>query len=213
MLAEGKVTASDIRKIARTIAEFHLKAERGRTISRYGSITAIRRNWEENFRQIGEFVNISLAKKDLHMITHWVENFMARNQPLFAERVSRGFIRDCDGDIHLENICLTTHVCIFDCIKFNTHFRYTDTSADIAFFLMDLDYHDRKEFSDLFLDEYIKATGDREVLRPLDFYKIYRAVVRGKVESLKMLDPDIPAADEIMQKRKPGDISGSPGDM
>ena len=46
MLAEGKVTASDIRKIARTIAEFHLKAERGRTISRYGSITAIRRNWK-----------------------------------------------------------------------------------------------------------------------------------------------------------------------
>ena len=116
MLAEGKVSASDIRKIARTIAEFHLNAERGRTISRYGSITAIRRNWEENFRQIGEFVNISLAKKDLHMITLWVETFMARNQALFAERVSRGFIRDCDGDIHLENICLTSHVCIFDCI-------------------------------------------------------------------------------------------------
>src|SRR5208337_1664065 len=34
LLAEGKVTASDIRKIARTIAEFHLNAERGRTISR-----------------------------------------------------------------------------------------------------------------------------------------------------------------------------------
>jgi uncharacterized protein len=202
LLAEGKVTASDIRKIARTIAEFHLNAERGRTISRYGSITAIRRNWEENFRQIGEFVNISLAKKELHMITQWVETFMARNQALFAERVSRGFIRDCDGDIHLENICLTSNVCIFDCIEFNSRFRYTDTAADIAFFLMDLDYHYKKEFSDVFLDEYIKATGDREVLRPLDFYKIYRAVVRGKVESLKMIDRDIPAADRDNAKEK-----------
>jgi len=202
MLEKGKITASDIRKIARTIAKFHLNAERGRTIDRYGRCATIRRNWEENFRQIEDFVDISLADKELTMIKRWVESFLAQNQTLFAERVSHGFIRDCDGDIHLENICLTSRVCIFDCIEFNSRFRYTDTAADIAFFLMDLDFHDKKVFSDLFLDEYIKATGDRDVVRLLDFYKIYRAVVRGKVESLKMLDPDIPAADRDNAKEK-----------
>jgi len=136
------------------------------------------------------------------MLKKWVETFLVHNEALIAERVNRGFIRDCDGDIHLENICLTDRVCIFDCIEFNNRFRYTDTASDIAFFLMDLDYHDKKEFSDLFLGEYIKVTGDQGVVRLLDFYKIYRAVVRGKVESLKLLDPDIPTDDKNNAKAK-----------
>ena len=202
MLAEGKVTEADIRKIARVIASFHLNAERGGTIDEYGSSTSIRQNWEENFHQIAEFVNISLSIRDLEMIRKWVVTFMTVNEALFAERVTHGFIRDCDGDIHLENICLTSHVCIFDCIEFNDRFRYIDTAADIAFLLMDLDYHDKSAFSAVFLDEYAAVTGDREFMLLLDFYKIYRAVVRGKVESLKLFDPDIPDAEKITARDK-----------
>jgi hypothetical protein len=202
LLAEGNITDTDVREIARVIADFHLKAEHGLTIDGYGKIENIRRNWEENFQQLGEFTDISLAKTDLDMLKKWVDTFMSQNEALFAYRVSRGFIRDCDGDIHLENICLTDHVFIFDCIEFNNRFRYTDTASDIAFFLMDLDYHDKREFSGLFLDEYINITGDKGVVRLLDFYKIYRAVVRGKVESLKLLDPNITADDKNYAKGK-----------
>ena len=67
---------------------------------------------------------------------------------------------------------------------------------------MDLDYHGKSAFSAVFLDEYAAATGDREFLRLLDFYKIYRAVVRGKVESLKLLDPDIPETEKISARDK-----------
>lgn len=192
LLADGMATESDMQTIARTIADFHLGAERGETIAEYGKIDTIRRNWEENFLQIGEFVGVSLTERELGTIRGWVESFLADNGPLFAERVAGGFIRDCDGDIHLENICLTDRVCIFDCIEFNDRFRYTDTAADIAFFLMDLDFHGKSGFADVFLDEYVATTGDREITRVLDFYKVYRAVVRGKVESLKMHDPNIP---------------------
>jgi aminoglycoside phosphotransferase family enzyme/predicted kinase len=202
LLAEDKLTEADIRKIARVIASFHLDAERGGTIDEYGSSAGIMRNWAENFRQIEELVNIPWAKTDLEMIKNWGETFMATNEALFAERVTQGFIRDCDGDIHLENICLTSFVCIFDCIEFNDRFRYIDTSADIAFLLMDLDYHDKSSFSAVFLQEYTAVSGDRGFMRLLDFYKIYRAVVRGKVESLKLFDPDIPEAEKISAKDK-----------
>lgn len=202
LLVDGKVTADDIRKIARTIAEFHNNAERGEAIATYGSIANIRRNCEENFRHMDEFVGISINKRDLTMIRSWVETFLTDKASLFTERATNGFIRDCDGDIHLENICLTDRVCIFDCIEFNDRFRYTDTAADIAFFLMDLDYHDSREFSAIFLNEYIAATGDREVTRVLDFYKVYRAVVRGKVESLKLLDPNMTEIEKNVAREK-----------
>jgi aminoglycoside phosphotransferase family enzyme len=159
LLTEDKVTDLDIRKIARAIAYFHLKAECGGAINEYGSVATIRRNWQENFQQINQFVNLTVAKQDIEVIRKWVESFLADNEALFSERVQKGFIRDCDGDIHVENICLTNPVCIFDCIEFNERFRYTDTAADIAFFLMDLDFHDKGNLSDFFLDEYRSGTA------------------------------------------------------
>lgn len=192
LLSEGNVPERDIRTIARIIAGFHLMAERGGQIDEYGTIAAIRRNWDENFQQVGSFVEVSISEKDLALIRTFVEAFLSENESIFAQRVEQGFVRDCDGDIHLENICMTEQVCIFDCIEFNERFRYSDTAADIAFFLMDLDYHDKSDFSGPFLDEYCAVTGDNGVIPLLDFYKIYRAFVRGKVESLKLNSPDIP---------------------
>ncbi|KAF0221183.1 MAG: hypothetical protein FD174_681 [Geobacteraceae bacterium] len=202
LLAEDKVTDNDIRRIARTIAEFHLNAERGEEIDSYGSIENIKRNWEENFQQVVEFIDDSLAQRDLQIIRDWTESFIADNERLFAERISRGFIRDCDGDIHLENICLTDHVYIFDCIEFNNRFRYSDTAADIAFFLMDLDYHGRSAFAEVFLTEYAAVTGDRGIVNVLDFYMVYRAFVRGKVESFRLLDPVIPEHEKKTAREK-----------
>lgn len=192
LLADGAVTDADMRRVARTIAEFHLGAERGGEIDSYGSLESIRRNWEENFQQVADFINVTLTGRDLQIIREWFEGFMAGNGELFAERVAHGFIRDCDGDLHLENISLAEQVCIFDCIEFNYRFRYSDTAADIAFLLMDLDYHDQSHFAELFLNEYVAVTGDREIVRLLDFYKVYRAFVRGKVASFRLNDPAIP---------------------
>jgi aminoglycoside phosphotransferase family enzyme len=41
------------------------------------------------------------------------------------------------------------------------------------------------------VDDYVRASGDEELLALLDFYKCYRAYVRGKVEGFKLNDPHI----------------------
>ena len=191
LLQTGRLYGDDIGRIARTIGEFHLAAERGEEIDRYGSPAEIRRTWEENIQQVSRFVPDTITARDLRIIADWGGEYLDRHDALFTERVSQGFIRDCDGDIHMGNICLADRVWIFDCIEFNSRFRYTDTAADIAFLMMDLDFHGRSDLSELFLAEYVVTTGDREVAELLDYYRIYRAVVRGKVESLKLLDPQI----------------------
>jgi hypothetical protein len=106
--------------------------------------------------------------------------------------VEQGFIRECDGDLHLENICLVDDkVYIFDCIEFNERFRFCDTAADIAFLLMDLDFHGRSDLSDAVVTSYCSSSGDKELPELVDFYKVYRAVVRGKVESFHLNDEGI----------------------
>lgn len=196
LLAEDAVGEKDIRAIGRTIGEFHLAAERSREIDSYGSLEVIRRNWKENFDQVADFVSRTLDETDLRLIRTWVERFMEERAGLFDLRVAGGFVRDCDGDIHSENICLADRVYIFDCIEFNARFRFSDTAADLAFLLMDLEYRGRRDLAELLLREYHAVTADKGIVGVLDFYQVYRAFVRGKVESFRLNDPQIGAAEK-----------------
>ncbi len=202
LLRHNAVAESDIRRIAGTIARFHNAAERNNEIDRYGDISMITQNWDENFRQVEDFVGKTLDRRDLDIISEWVHGFIAQNSELFSDRVGGGHIKDCDGDIHAENICLEDNVCIFDCIEFNERFRYIDTAADIAFLLMDFDYHGKKSFSDILIEEYTALTGDTGLPKIIDFYKIYRAFVRGKVESFRLNDPGMNSDEKRSSEHK-----------
>jgi len=46
------------------------------------------------------------------------------------------------------------------------------------------------------LTAYIDASQDKELSQLLNFYKCYRAYVRGKVESFKLDDPHISAGEK-----------------
>ncbi|HIJ96182.1 MAG TPA: AAA family ATPase [Desulfuromonadales bacterium] len=192
LVEQGEVTVSDMNSIAEIISRFHAAAEKSAHISEFGSIEQIVFNGEENFQQLLPFETVTLPQHERDVLRAFTENFISTRCDLFLRRIEQGFIRECDGDLHLENICLVGgSVYIFDCIEFNERFRYSDTAADIAFLLMDLDLHGRPDLGDAFLRSYLHASGDAEIVNLLPFYKLYRAVVRGKVESLRLKDAGI----------------------
>ncbi|MDA8414769.1 MAG: AAA family ATPase [Desulfobacteraceae bacterium] len=203
LVDSGTVTASTMRKVAAVIAEFHRSALTSPAITEYGRLERIMYNWQENFEQIIPFENLTLPANERELIRSWVSTFAAEHAGVFQKRVDDGFIRECDGDIHLENICIDDDsVHIFDCIEFNERFRCCDTAADIAFLLMDLDYHGRHDLSAGVVDEYILRTGDHGLPALVDFYKIYRAFVRGKVESFLLNDSGINSDDQALAKMR-----------
>ena len=193
MVESGEVTTADMRNVAAVISKFHAEALGTPYISGFGSLEKILFNWRENFEQLMPFNTSTLPDVEREAIQSWVMNFAETNRDLLDRRVEQGFIRECDGDLHLENICLVDdRVYIFDCIEFNERFRFCDTAADIAFLLMDLDFHNRSDLADVVITSYSTASGDLELAKLIDFYKIYRAVVRGKVESFRLNDKGIP---------------------
>ncbi|WP_223922248.1 bifunctional aminoglycoside phosphotransferase/ATP-binding protein [Geobacter sp. AOG2] len=192
LVEHGEVTSADMRAVARVIAAFHHAAATSPAISEYGQRERIMANWQENLDQSADDHQTPLSADELEVIREWVSSFVKNRSELFEKRISGGFIRECDGDIHLENICLTDgKIYIFDCIEFNERFRYCDTAADIAFLLMDLDFHRRRDLAEAVLDEYLAASGDTGLCEVIDFYKLYRAFVRGKVESFRQNDGGI----------------------
>jgi aminoglycoside phosphotransferase family enzyme len=56
---------------------------------------------------------------------------------------------------------------------------------------MDLDFKERTDLSNFFVERYVKYSGDQELTELLPFYKCYRAYVRGKVTSFKLEDPNV----------------------
>ncbi|MFP4640764.1 MAG: phosphotransferase [Dehalococcoidia bacterium] len=191
LLARDEVTPEMLDRVAQKLVNFHQQSESTPEISKYGDVTAITRNTDENFSQTQQYIGRSLSQQTYNTIKTYTENFLRNEDQLFRHRVEEGRIKDCHGDLHSAHICFGEKVYIFDCIEFNDRFRYSDVASEIAFLAMDLDFHGHPDLGKHFVDAYVKASGDQELLQLLDFYKCYRAYVRGKVESFKLDDPHI----------------------
>lgn len=196
LLEENKVDKALVEKMANIIAEFHAKAETNRRISEFGSLAIMETNWKENFDQTEEFVGKTISLQVFKSIHEKIRDFTRRNASVFERRVAEGKVKDCHGDIHSGNIFVTDKVYIFDAIEFNERFRYSDVASDAAFLAMDLDFKERTDLSNFFMEKYVEYSGDKELVNLLPFYKCYRAYVRGKVTSFRLKDPNIRAQDK-----------------
>jgi aminoglycoside phosphotransferase family enzyme len=192
LLLKNKVTAEMVGQVADILVAFHKKAAANQEITREGGIEAVIKNTSENFEQTEKYFGIIIAPETYDHIKSYNENFIKNNRLLFLKRMAEGKVRDCHGDLHANHICFIGHdVCIYDCIEFIDRLRYTDVAADIAFLAMDLDHFGRADLSKSFIDAYVKKSGDKELLKLLNFYKCYRAYVRGKVGCFGYDDPHI----------------------
>ena len=196
LLKDGKVNNKTIDELAKIIAEFHSKARNGSEINDFGSLKIVKTNWDENFAQTLNYVNQSISQADFEFIQSRINDFMEKNNSLFKNRIKNHKIRDCHGDLHSGNIFITDQICIFDAIEFNDRFRYSDVASDVAFLAMDLDFQNRSDLSNYFIDRYIIYSNDQELIKVLSFYKCYRAYVRGKVISFKLDDPNVADAEK-----------------
>ncbi len=191
LLANNQVLPKMVTRVAEKLVEFHREAETSTTISAFGKLDTITQNTEENFAQTEKYVSHTISRGKYQRIKAYTDNFIEKNASLFRKRIQDARIRDCHGDLHAAHICFSNGIYIYDCIEFNDRFRYCDIVSEVAFLAMDLDHYGRADLSRYFVDAYVNRSQDEELKQLLDFYKCYRAYVRGKVESFKLDDPHI----------------------
>jgi aminoglycoside phosphotransferase family enzyme len=192
LLPGGQVTLEMVARVAEKLMGFHQKAETNQKIAAFGKLDVIRQNIDENFAQTEKYIGTSITAEEYQHIKNYTDNFVDSKASLFDKRVSEGKIRDCHGDLHAAHVCFTDDICIYDCIEFNERFRYSDVASEIAFLAMDLDRYQQAGLSRHLVNTYVELSHDEELLKLLNFYKCYRAYVRGKVESFQLDDPYIP---------------------
>ncbi len=188
LLVRRAVGTRLMRRLGVSLASFHATAATGPGVDEWGSPEAVRRNWDESFDQTAAFEPPVLPSEARAAVADYVRQFLEAQGPLLARRVAEGRIRDGHGDLHAGNVCVEgTHVRLFDCLEFTPRFRCADVAAEVAFLAMDLDHYGRADLGAAFVDAYERASQDADLLVLLDFYRCYRAFVRGKVLGLRLL--------------------------
>jgi uncharacterized protein len=203
LLFRGKAGRREIDRVAQKLARFYLEQESEPQVSEWGEISKLRISTDENFRQARMFAGKTVSSAGLGAIQLYTERCYRGWRRLFARRVGEGRILDCHGDLHLDHIHITPRTLhIYDCIEFNDRLRYIDVANDIGFLAMDLDFHGYPELGSRLVEKMAKLLADSELSHLVNFYKCYRAFVRGKVESLQMAGAEMPPGEVAQCQRQ-----------
>ena len=194
LIRSAALNAHHIDSLVAVLVPFYRQAAGGDAIDAFGRAEAVAVNVLENFEQTRCFIGQGgLSQEQFDSVSAYARSVLAKSD-LFDKRIAAGRIRDCHGDLYSANICLADKPYIYDCIEFNQRFRYCDVASDVAFLAMDLDYHGLQELSRRFIDGFVAASGDAELVEMLNFYKCYRAYVRGKIGLFMANDQGVEAA-------------------
>jgi aminoglycoside phosphotransferase family enzyme/predicted kinase len=205
-LQQGNVRASELRRVLRWLVQrLHRGQEPPPELRQWGLPERLRISTDENFEQTRPFVGLTLSALAYEQIQAYVEAFYQQADTLLRRRAEEGWVRACHGDLHSEHIAYHgRRVLVYDCIEFNERFRYIDVANEIAFLAMDLEYYGRVDLARVAVQTFAQELGDRELWRLLDFYKCYRAYVRGKVESMRGTAAEVAEAErqEALQRAR-----------
>lgn len=205
LLPRGEVSKNDFTRLAQKLVKFYNSQKEDQGISSFGDPRKVKLILEDNLSFVKGFIGKTISPVSFEAISFYNKTLFDKKSKVLDQRVKDGFIKDCHGDLHLEHINLRDEgICIYDCIEFNERFRYIDIASDVAFLAMDLDYNGYWEYSEFFISEISRLTGDDTIYEVIDLYKCYRAFVRGKVESIRGNDPSVPKIERESARRRAG---------
>lgn len=200
LLEAGELETETVERLARKIARFHAAEPSSPEIDAEARWEVIAANARQNFEQMKAAVGRTVSAEVYQELGRLTERNLQALKPLMDRRALSGAARDTHGDLHLDhiyNLPVTGGVdelVIIDCIEFNKRFRYADPVSDIAFLVMDLDFHAREDLARVAGETYFDESGDGEGRRLLPYYASYRAIVRAKVEGMALGEAEVPDA-------------------
>jgi uncharacterized protein len=191
LLEKNLVAAREINRVISALHRFYESETPTPEIEQWGTPEKLKISTDENFAQVEPFVGQTISPAGFDAICHYTNQFYVANEKLFSERIQQHRILDCHGDLHLDHVHLSPKATtIFDCIEFNDRFRFIDIANDLGFLAMDFDFEGRRDLANLLLRNAAREFDDPGMLKIANFYKCYRAFVRGKVESIQSIEPE-----------------------
>ncbi|MFC1796708.1 AAA family ATPase [Pseudomonadota bacterium] len=185
-LQAGKIGAREACELASEIARFHSKLPPREYFDSEFEHERTIRPARKNFKHLDPDCFSDRLQQQLAVIEAWTLEQADTLKETITERALCGSVRECHGDLHLENLLqLDNRFVLFDAIEFNPELRWIDTANDIAFLAMDLMSRGRDDLAFVVLNAWLENNGDYNSLAVMRFYLVYRSMVRAVVTSIR----------------------------
>lgn len=180
-LAAGTLTPRLVDRLAARLAAFHRDAPAAPAARGFGGPQAIAAEFDQ---LLGD---LEAAGAEVADLRRWARAEVVRMRAGWQRRVDDGMVREGHGDLHLANLVALgdEDATAFDAIEFDPALRWIDVQADIAFAVMDLLAHDRRDLAFRLLDGWLTELGDHAGLAVLRGHLVCRALVRALVARLR----------------------------
>ena len=189
LLEQQRLLPSHIDALAQQVAQFHAGAAVATAEQGWGTAQAVVAPVQDCLAALQPLVAqwVPDMGPALRQLAQWCASQGTALAPVFLQRLQSGRVRECHGDLHLANLVLIDgQPQLFDAIEFNPALRWIDCVADIAFLAMDLEARGRADLAWRFLNAWLEHTGDYAGLQVLQYYRVYRALVRARVAGLRL---------------------------
>lgn len=181
-LAHGTLEAAVLDRFAQRLAAFHAAGDAAPAGGEYGTPQRIEADIALLLAEWPQPADAPVIDE----MRQWFAAHAAARGALAAQRLAAGRVRECHGDLHLDNLALVDGELIaFDCLEFDAGLRWIDVASELAFVLMDLKARGHCGLAHRFADAYLEAGGDHAALPLLRTYEVYRALVRARVARLR----------------------------
>jgi len=192
LLHQGELSNAMIDELADVISKFHSTAAVTPANSNLGNEASVYTPMIQNIEIIQPLLDDPREQDRLNRLRAWSSREHDKLRATLTHRKSDGFIRECHGDLHLDNIAqIDDVVTLFDGIEFNEQLHNIDVISDLAFISMDLIDHSATALAWRLINRYLEHSGDYEGLEVLRFYQVYRAMVRAKIACIRLGQADL----------------------
>lgn len=186
-LQANHLTPDDMHLLADYVARFHGNAAVAAPGTPWGEPELVSETVMANFQHLDPQQlpdSVAALPDRLHA---WTEKRYLQLREAISSRKRKGYVRECHGDLHLRNIArIDDHMVAFDGIEFSESLRWIDILSDAAFLMMDLQSRGRPDLGWCFINRWLTETGDFGGLQLLDWYLVYRHLVRAKVDAIRL---------------------------
>lgn len=201
LLSRRRVTPDIVDRIAERLAVFHAGIAVAPVDSPYGTPDAVLRPLLGNLAILAKGPVGAAEAGRIRSLSAWIQATFPGLEGLIEQRRRGGWVRECHGDLHRDNIAeVDGCLIIFDGIEFDPALRWIDTMNEVAFLAMDLAQAEAQPLARRFINHYLERTGDYDGLGLLDLYRVYRATVRAKVTAIRLSQPGL-EANEVLHHR------------
>jgi aminoglycoside phosphotransferase family enzyme/predicted kinase len=185
LLEHGQLRTAQLDALVARIAQFHAELPPAAAGSAFGRPADLRQAARDNLTALAAGAG-ARSRARLARLAAWSEAEYRRRRALLARRRAGGRVRECHGDLHLGNIVWLDRTPLpFDGIEFDPALRWQDVHNELAFLTMDLARRGRPDLARRARDRYLQHTGDYDGVPLIDYFEVYRALVRAKVARLR----------------------------